>query len=97
MYIYVHNTYIYIYIYFLFFYINNSKRENKNLGPSIFEEWSKNIKYILFTLDEGCWIVNIGLQNAQTNILIFKFIILQINYSVIKHIYAEMTYLQYKC
>ena len=106
IYIYIHIyvyicIYIYIYIYkyiqFLFFYINNPKRENKKLGPSIFEEWSKNIEYILFTLDEGCWKVDVGLQNAQTNILIFKFIILQINYSVIKHIYAEMTYLQYKC
>ena len=37
MYIYMY-IYIYIYIQFLFFYINNPKRENKKLGPSIFEE-----------------------------------------------------------
>ena len=65
------------------------------LGPSIFEEWNKNIfsfvEYILFTLDGGfyCWIVNEGLQNIW-NIMIFKFIIPQINYSVLIKVLAEI-------
>ena len=65
------------------------------LGSSIFEEWNKNIfsfvGYILFTLDGGfyCWIVNGGVQNIW-NILIFKFIIPQINYSVLIKVLAEI-------
>ena len=59
------------------------------MGPSIFEEWNKNMfsfaEYILSTLDEDfyCWIVGGGVQNVWTNLLIFKFIIPQINYSVL--------------
>ena len=65
------------------------------LGPSIFEEWNKNIfsfvGHILFTLDGGfyCWIVNGGVQNIW-NILVFKFIIPQINYSVLIKVLAEI-------
>ena len=46
------------------------------MGPSIFEEWNKNIvsfvDYILFTLDEGfyCWIADGGVKNGE---LIFWF------------------------
>ena len=54
------------------------------LGPSIFEEWKKNIlsfaEYIFFAPDEGffCWIAGGGAQNVWTNILIFKFIVLRL-------------------
>ena len=64
------------------------KRSNE-LGPSVFEECNKNIfsftEYSLFTLNEGFyrWIVDGRLQNVRSNILIFKFIIPQINYSVL--------------
>ena len=47
---------------------------------------------ILFTLDEGlhCWIVAGGVKNLWTNILILKFIILQISHLVLINIYAEV-------
>ena len=60
-----------------------------SLGLSIFEEWNKIFcgfaEYILFALYEGlyCWIVDGGVKNLWDNILILKFIIPQISYSVL--------------
>ena len=54
------------------------------LGPSIFEEWNKNIfsfvEYNFFAPDEGfcCWIAGGGAQNVWTNILIFEFIVFRL-------------------
>ena len=53
-------------------------------GPSIFEEWKKNIfsfvEYIFFAPAEGfcCSIADGGAQYVWTNILIFKFIVLRL-------------------
>ena len=87
IYIYMY-LYIYTYIYFLFFYINDPKREK--IGPFNFwrmkqKHWIYFIhsRWRLLLLNSGWWVTNV-----QTNILIFKFIILQINYSVSKNIYA---------
>ena len=54
------------------------------LGPSIFEEWKKNIfsfvEYIFFAPDEGVYggIADEGAQNVLTNIMIFKFTVLRL-------------------
>ena len=44
-----------------------------------------NMFYLLYMKDVEQWMVG-GLQNVQTNISIFMFIILQVNYSVLKNI-----------
>ena len=81
---------IYTYIYFSFFSICDPKGKKINNGALQFlKEETKTFlafaEYFLLALDEYfcCWLVDRGVKNAQTNILIFKFIILHINYSVL--------------
>ena len=69
-------------------YIWSKKKTNNWVLPFLKNEtkiFFSFPEYILFTLDEGfdCWILDEGVKNKWTNILILKFIIPQIIYSVL--------------